>query len=70
MFRPVFMITPTAASALMQIEAARQAVELAPITPALPAALRQTARLQATHYSTAIEGNRLTEPTYEALLDS
>ena len=45
---------------LMQIEAARQAVQLTVLPPAVAEALRQNARLRATHYSTRIEGNRLT----------
>ena len=45
---------------LMEIEAARQAVQLTLLPPAVARALRQSARLRATHYSTRIEGNRLT----------
>ena len=45
----------------MRIEAARQAVQDLPITPAVLATLRETARLYSTHYSTMIEGNRLTQ---------
>lgn len=45
----------------MQIEASRQAVEDLPITPSVLATLRETARLFSTHYSTMIEGNRLTQ---------
>jgi hypothetical protein len=45
----------------MRIEAARQAVDDLPITPSLLATLRETARLSSTHYSTMIEGNRLTQ---------
>ena len=59
-FKPRFTITPNVARSLMRIEAARQAVEDLPITPALLATLRATSRLFSTHYSTMIEGNRLT----------
>jgi Fic family protein len=45
----------------MRIEAARQAVETLPITPRVVASLRETPQLDATHYSTSIEGNRLTQ---------
>jgi Fic family protein len=45
----------------MRIEAAKQAVQYLPITPSLLATLRETARLYTTHYSTMIEGNRLTQ---------
>jgi Fic family protein len=60
-FEPKFSITSKVATSLMRIEAARQSVQDLPITPAVLATLRQTARLYSTHYSTAIEGNRLTQ---------
>gem|GEM_PF-5293552 len=44
----------------MRIAAAKQAVQDLPITPSVLATLRETARLFSTHYSTMIEGNRLT----------
>ncbi|HWE53399.1 MAG TPA: hypothetical protein VG273_26635 [Bryobacteraceae bacterium] len=60
-FEPTFSITPKIAMSLMRIESARQAVSDLPITPAVLATLRETARLYSTHYSTLIEGNRLTQ---------
>jgi Fic family protein len=60
-FTPTFTITPRLASYLMRIEAAKQAVQELPITPSVLATLRETARLFSTHYSTMIEGNRLTQ---------
>ena len=45
----------------MSIEADRQAVGELPIDVAVLASLRETARLISTHYSTQIEGNRLTQ---------
>ena len=45
----------------MRIEAARQAVQFLPITPSVLATLRETAHRYSTHYSTMIEGNRLTQ---------
>lgn len=60
-FTPLFTITPKIARDLMRIEAAKQAVQDLPITPAVLATLRETARLFSTHYSTLIEGNRLTQ---------
>jgi Fic family protein len=60
-FNPTFTITATLARCLMRIEAAKQAVQDLPITPAVLATLRETARLFSTHYSTQIEGNRLTQ---------
>lgn len=60
-FNPAFTITPAIAGNLMRIEAVRQAIESLPITPRVLANLRQTARVYSTHYSTMIEGNRLTQ---------
>ena len=60
-FLPKFNITPRIASALLRIESAREAVRHLPITASVLASLRETARLYSTHYSTMIEGNRLTQ---------
>jgi len=60
-FHPQFAITPAVANGLMRIEAVRQAIETLPINPRVLASLRETARLFSTHYSTMIEGNRLTQ---------
>ena len=60
-FNPTFTITPAVANALMRIEAVKQAISTLPITPRVVANLRETARLFSTHYSTRIEGNRLTQ---------
>jgi Fic family protein len=60
-FQPAFNITPAIARDLMRIEAVKQAVEALPITPRVLANLLETARLFSTHYSTMIEGNRLTQ---------
>lgn len=61
MFQPRFQITPAMTTALMAIEASRQAVLGLPLDVAMLQSLRSTARLLSTHYSTAIEGNRLTQ---------
>lgn len=60
-FTPEYAISPRMAVSLMRIEAARQAMTHLPVTPRLLATLRATARLSSTHYSTMIEGNRLTQ---------
>jgi len=57
---PKFSITPAVARSLMQIEAARALVDRTPLSPAAEAELRAQARVHAAHYSTFIEGNRLT----------
>lgn len=43
----------------MRVEAAKQKVVMLPVNPMVLASLRETARLCTTHYSTMIEGNRL-----------
>jgi Fic family protein len=60
-FDPLFTIPPATANALMRIEAVKQVFCSLPITPHMLVHLRQTARLFSTHYSTMIEGNRLTQ---------
>jgi Fic family protein len=67
-FHPKYAITPKVATSLMRIEAARQAVDDLPITPSVLATLRETARLYSTHYSTMIEGNRLTQEQVSNLI--
>lgn len=59
-FVPGYTITAKIARDLMRIEAVRHAVINLPMTVAVQKHLRETARLVSTHYSTEIEGNRLT----------
>ena len=54
----------------MRIEAARQAVADLPVTPSALATLRETARLFTTHYSTVIEGNRLTQEQVARVIET
>lgn len=61
MFSPNFQITAALTKVLMDIEASRQAVSSLPITVQVLTSLRESARLISTHYSTQIEGNRLTQ---------
>lgn len=67
-FEPVYRITALTASDLMRIEAARQTVAELPLNEGVLAGLRQSARLVSTHYSTQIEGNRLTQAQVEQVL--
>ena len=60
-FQPVFSIAPAIALDLMRIERVKAAILALPITPRVITHLRETARLFSTHYSTLIEGNRLTQ---------
>jgi Fic family protein len=68
MFQPHFRITGTVANALMSIEADRQVVASLPLTAPLLDSLRRTARLLSTHFSTQIEGNRLTAAQVEQVV--
>lgn len=67
-FQPQFRISSATAKALMAIEASRVAVDRLPVTPQMIASLRESARLMTTHYSTQIEGNRLTLPQVEEVI--
>ena len=68
-FEPKYTITPDIAGNLMVIEGVRQSVVGLAITPRVLANLQKTARLYATHYSTQIEGNRLTVKEIEEVLE-
>lgn len=68
MFHPVYRITPTTTTALMEIEASRQAVVELPLDVGVLSGLRHTAKLLSTHFSTQIEGNRLTPAQVEEAL--
>lgn len=59
-FKPVFTITPEIVQDLLRIEASKQQANLLPVAPTVIRSLRETAKLYTTHYSTMIEGNRLT----------
>ena len=67
-FEPNYTISGEIARGLMRIEAARQAVADLPLNEKVLAGLRQSARLVSTHYSTQIEGNRLTQAEVEQVL--
>lgn len=57
---PRYTLTTAIARDLMTIEAARAVVAHTPLPPAVEAELRHRARVRSTHFSTRIEGNRLT----------
>lgn len=61
MLNPNYEITLALAKILMEIESLKKEIDLLPLTPKLLTGLRETAKLSATHYSTMIEGNRLTQ---------
>jgi Fic family protein len=55
-----FDLTPEIVRALQSIERARAEVQLTVLPPAVAEGLRLRARVRSTHFSTRIEGNRLT----------
>ena len=69
LWRPSYTLTPAIASALMDIEAARAVVGQIHLPPADEAELRRRARIRSTHYSTRIEGNRLTLAEAEQVIE-
>ena len=69
MFDPKYRITGKVAKALMSIEADRQIVATLPLTAPMLDSLRRTARLLSTHFSTQIEGNRLSQSQVKAVIE-
>ena len=69
MFNPNYRLTGKVAKALMSIEADRQVVATLPLTAPMLDSLRQTARLLSTHFSTQIEGNRLSPTQVQAVVE-
>lgn len=61
MFKPNFTISPKTTSLLMELKGLQEKINHLPITPQLLASLKESARLSSIHYSTMIEGNRLTQ---------
>jgi Fic family protein len=59
-FSPHYTITPKIMANLMRIESLKEKISHLPLTPTVLNSLRETARLCTTHYSTMIEGNKLT----------
>jgi Fic family protein len=59
-WQPRFTLTHSIVGRLTQIEAARVVVEDAPLPTQVLSELSRQARVRATHFSTRIEGNRLT----------
>lgn len=66
---PKYQISSATANALVEIGAARATVEREAWSPLIEEAIRHRARLRSTHYSTAIEGNRLTLEEAEAVIE-
>lgn len=68
MFTPRFTLTGAITKALMEIEACRQAITSLPLTVRMLDSLRRTARLLSTHFSTQIEGNKLSRAQVKEVL--
>lgn len=68
-FNPVYIINSAIAKYLMRIEAAKVKVALLPVNPTVLAALRETAKLHTTHYSTMIEGNQLNSEEVKKVIE-
>lgn len=68
-FKPKFRFSQKIIAGLMKVEAVKGRFEALPVTPRLLATLRQSARLYSTHYSTAIEGNRLSEVEVKRVIE-
>ena len=67
-WQPRYTLTPAIVRSLLAIEAARAVVDHTPFPPAVAEELRRRARIRSTHYSTRIEGNRLTLAEAEAVV--
>lgn len=59
-WKPRHTLTPEAVRSLLEVEAAKTIVTHTPISPAVAEELRRRARIRSAHFSTWIEGNRLT----------
>lgn len=60
-FHPNYQITQSILEKLYKIDQIKEQVKDMPLTPRVLAGLKETSRIVTTHYSTVIEGNRLTE---------
>lgn len=69
MYKPKFNITPAITKALMEVEACRQAIIQLPLSVPMLESLRRTAKLLSTHFSTQIEGNKLSPSQVEEVLE-
>ncbi len=68
MFNPKYTLTQTMIQNLARIEVIKQSFETISISPRLLASLRETAKVSSVHYSTRIEGNRLTKEEVKGIL--
>lgn len=69
MFKPNLTITSKIMNTLLKIEALKENIKNLPITPGVMRVLYETARLSSVHFSTRIEGNRLTQKEIEIIIN-
>jgi Fic family protein len=69
-WQPHYTLIPEVLNSLMQIESAKAIVDRTPLSLSSQAELRHRARLRSTHYSTRIEGNRLTLAETQQVIDA
>lgn len=69
-FLPNFSITNKMANALLVIEGVKERIKYLPVTTTVLSGLRKSAKLHSTHYSTMIEGNRLTQKDVQNVIDN
>lgn len=67
-FSPNYIITSGITTALIKIEGIKERIKTLPLTLAVLAGLRESAKLYSTHYSTFIEGNRLSDKDVEEVI--
>ena len=60
-FHPNYQITHSILEKLYKLDQIKEQIKDMPLTPRVLAGLKETSRIVTTHYSTVIEGNRLTE---------
>ena len=58
-FNPIFQINSNITKYLLKIETAKVKANFLPLHPVVLSSLRESSRMNSTHYSTAIEGNKL-----------
>lgn len=68
-FNPKYTITNSITNNLLKIERIKENIKSLPINPQLLTSLRKTARLDTIHYSTQIEGNRLSQQEVNDILN-
>ncbi len=68
MFKPIYNLTSTITKLLLKINELKNDFVNLPITPKILTSLRESARLSTIHYSTQIEGNKLTLNEIEKII--